>query len=188
MATPSTTNQNFQGAEEHIKRVQWRVKVDGTVYGPYPRTRLIDFLKEGRISAHTQLSCGTDTNYYRADEHPNIRWNFDSTVQNVSRAEETNTDATGVSNYFITGNLTSNTSAFEDVLKRIGKYTQVGDNIWVLRSSITLPQLRNRLSAVLDKDESFAAVNATEGRVAWFNLGQENDSAIRNVWDADLEA
>jgi hypothetical protein len=181
--SPST---NMQGAEDQIKRVQWRVKVDGTVYGPYPRTRLIEFLREGRISAHTELSCGADTQYHRADAHPNLRWNFDNTVENVSRAEESGSDASGVCNFSVTAHLLSNTAAFENVLNRVGKFSRAGQSVWVLRSTITLPQLRNRLSAVLGKDENFTLVNATEGRIAWFNLGIEHDTAIRSVWDANL--
>lgn len=185
----SRSSSNDASSGEQIKRVQWRVKVDGTVYGPYPRTRLIDFLREGRISAHTLLACGTDSEYYRADEHPNIRWNFDTTVNNVARAEEaTNADAAPVCNYFICGQLLSNTNAFELVLNRAGKFARAGSNMWVLRSRITLPQLRNRLSSVLSKDEQFAIINATQGRLAWFNLGAEPDVAIRHVWDSDLDS
>jgi hypothetical protein len=41
--------------------VKWRIKIADKEYGPYPRTRLIDFLKEGRVQAGTFIACGTDT-------------------------------------------------------------------------------------------------------------------------------
>ncbi len=174
---------------EQVKRVQWRVQVDGTVYGPYPRARLIDFLREGRVAANTLLACGADDEFYRADEHPNIRWNFSGNTENTSRSEETpeNEQAPTVCNYFISGRVLTDLHLFEQVLNQAGKFTRAGSDMWVLRSNITLPQLRNKLSAVLGKDEQFVIVNATKGRLAWFNLGVEPDIAIRSVWDADLE-
>ncbi|MFC7291696.1 hypothetical protein [Hirschia litorea] len=175
---------------DQIKRVQWRVQVDGTVYGPYPRSRLIDFLREGRVSASTMLACGSDNAFYRADEHPNIRWNFHGNTENTSRANEANAndaEAPQLCNYFISGKLVSEHYNFELVLNRAGKFARAGSNMWVLRSRITLPQLRNQLSAVMGKDDQFVIVNASKGRLAWFNLGAEPDIAVRGVWDSELE-
>ena len=47
--------------------VKWRIKVGDKEYGPYPRSRLIDFLKEGRVVASTLLCCGADIEFVRAD-------------------------------------------------------------------------------------------------------------------------
>lgn len=188
---PNSINASINhNSGEEIKRVQWRVQVDGTVYGPYPRSRLIDFLREGRVNAHTMLACGSDTDFHRADEHPNIRWNFAGNTENTSRADEENSNADQapeVCNYFISGRVLTDQHVFEQELSKAGKFARAGSDMWVLRSAVTLPQIRNKLSAVLGKDEQFVIVNATKGRLAWFNLGAEPDVAVRSVWDADLD-
>ena len=170
-------------------RVQWRVMVKDKVYGPYPRAKLLDFLQEGRVAAHTKIACGSDEEFYRADEHPNLRWDFPlssdgdvdeaSSTENQSRAE--------VSNFFVSGRLLTSHAEFERVLHQCGKFARAGSEMWVLRSRIPLPQLRNRLSIALKKDEQFVIVNASKGRLAWFNLGAEHDVAVRSVWNADID-
>lgn len=171
-----------------VSRVQWRVKVNDRVYGPYPRAKLIEFLQEGRVVAHTMLSCGADTDFHRADEHPNLRWKFKKVPRgfyekHLDEGEEVHP----VCNYVVCARLLASTQDFEQALNQSGKFARAGSNMWVLRSSVTLPQLRNRLSVALRKDEQFMLVNATKGRVAWFNLGAEADVAVRSVWDADLK-
>ncbi|ACT58347.1 hypothetical protein [Hirschia baltica] len=186
----ATNQQKDVNNGDQIKRVQWRVQVDGTIYGPYPRARLIDFLREGRVNAHTLLACGEDDVFFRADEHPNIRWNFSGNTENTARIASENKDedqAPTVCNYFISGRILTNLHHFEQVLNAAGKFARAGNDMWVLRSNITLPQLRNKLSAVMGKDEQFVIVNATKGRLAWFNLGVEPDIAVRSVWDSDLD-
>jgi len=166
------------------QRVQWRVRVDGNVYGPYPRSRLLEFLEEGRIAGHTQLACGADEDFYRADEHPNLRWRFDGEPSHNAAEDDR---AHPVCNYFISARILASTQDFEHVLNRAGQFSRAGANNWVLRSRTPLPQLRNQLSVALKKDEQFVIVNATKGRLAWFNLGAETDIAIRSVWNADLK-
>lgn len=187
----TSSQQSTSQSSDQIKRVQWRVQVDGTVYGPYPRTRLIEFLREGRVNAHTFLACGSDQEFYRADEHPNIRWNFNGNTENVARApsEQSDTDpqAPEVCNYFISGRILTDLHVFEQALNQAGKFARAGSDMWVLRSKISLPQLRNKLSAVMGKDEQFVIANASTGRLAWFNIGAEPDVAVRSVWDCDLE-
>ena len=69
-------DEGMHTAPPPFEGVKWRIKIGDKEYGPYPRTRLIDFLKEGRVQAGTFIACGTDTDYHRADHHPNLRWDF----------------------------------------------------------------------------------------------------------------
>jgi len=56
-----------QTAPPPFESVKWRIKIADKEYGPYPRSRLIDFLKEGRVQAGTFIACGTDVDFHRAD-------------------------------------------------------------------------------------------------------------------------
>ncbi len=171
-----------------IPRVHWRVRVGDKVYGPYPRAKLLEFLQEGRVAAHTMLSCGADDIFHRAEDHPNLRWDFTQKARGFHEKRlDAGEDAPSVCNYFVCARLLMGHEPFERALNQAGKFARAGSGMWVLRSNVTLPQLRNKLSVTLRKDEQFVVVNATKGRLAWFNLGAEHDVAVRSVWNADLK-
>jgi hypothetical protein len=167
--------------------VKWRVKIADREYGPYARTRLIDFLKEGRVTASTQLSCGTDTYFMRADQHPNLRWDFKAPRKRKfgdPKLDPGETEAP-VCNYLIAARLTGLNERFEKALRDAGKMNRCAGDIWVLRSRHTIQQIRNQLTATMKPHESFVIVNATKDRLAWYNIGVEADIAVRGVWDSD---
>ncbi|HVY87547.1 MAG TPA: hypothetical protein VG942_01670 [Hyphomonadaceae bacterium] len=167
--------------------VKWRIKVGEKEYGPYPRSRLIDFLKEGRVQAGTFIACGTDIDYHRADHHPNLRWDFKAPRKRKfgdPRLEPGETEVP-VCNYFIAGRLMAGNERFERVLRDAGKMTRVAGDMWVLRSKQTVQQLRNQLTIIMKPHEHFVIVNATKDRLAWFNIGVEQDISVRGVWDSD---
>ncbi|MEM8921508.1 MAG: hypothetical protein AAGB25_09055, partial [Pseudomonadota bacterium] len=128
-----------------------------------------------------------DDEFMRADQHPNLRWDFSARAArgfNKPKLEDGETEVP-VSNFFICCRLLAGSQDFEDVLHETGRFARAGGDMWVLRADVTLPQLRNRLSKVMRKDEQMIIVNATKNRIAWFNLGPENDIAVRSVWDID---
>jgi hypothetical protein len=167
--------------------VKWKVRVGDQEYGPYPRTRIIQFLKEGRIKAHTLLCCGSDKDFIAAEKHPNLRWDFSGPRKRrfgEPKLEPGETEPP-ICNYFIAGRLVSSSDAFERALRSVGKFTLVAGDMWVLRSRMTVQQIRNRLAAAAKPHEQFVIVNATRDRLAWCNLGLEQDIALRDVWDAE---
>lgn len=170
-----------------IASVKWRIKVGEAEYGPYPRSRLIDFLKEGRVVAGTMLCCGADTEFVRADKHPNLRWDFSPARKRKFGDPKLDPGETEVPvcNYFIAARLMSSNEAFEKQLREAGKMTRAAGDMWVLRSRLTVQQIRNKLTSVMKPHEHFVIVNASKDRLAWFNLGVENDVAVRGVWDSD---
>jgi hypothetical protein len=167
--------------------VKWRIKVGDKEYGPYPRTRLIDFLKEGRVGPATLLCCGTDTEFVRADRHVNLRWDF-SPARKRKFGEvklEPGETEVPICNYVVAARLLSTNGGFERALMESGKMARCAGDIWVLRSKLTVQQLRHKLSMIMHKDEQVVIVNASKDRLAWFNLGPESDIAVRDVWDSD---
>ncbi len=167
--------------------VKWRVKIGDTEYGPYPRSRLIDFLKEGRVTAGTFIACGADTDYHRADHHPNLRWDFKAPRKRKFGEPklEPGESEVPVCNYFISARLLAGNERFERVLREAGKMSRAAGDMWVLRSRLTVQQLRNQLTIIMKPHEHFIIVNASKDRLAWFNIGVENDIAVRSVWDSD---
>lgn len=170
--------------------VKWRVRIGDKDYGPYPRTRLMDFLKEGRVTASTLLACGQDTVFLRADQHPQLRWDFRAPRKRrfgEPRLEPGETEAP-VCNYFIAARLLASHDGFERVLKGAGRYTRAAGDMWVLRSRQSIQQIRNQLVIAMKPHEHFVIVNATKDRLAWYSLGVENDIGVRGVWDSDEES
>jgi hypothetical protein len=167
--------------------VKWRVKINDKEYGPYSRSRLIDFLKEGRVTASTFLCCGNDTDYHRADHHPNLRWDFKGPRKRKFGDPKLapGESVVPVSNYFIAARLVAGNDRFEKVLREAGKMTRASGDMWVLRSRLTVQQLRNQLTMIMRPHEHFIIVNASKDRLAWFNIGVENDVNVRDVWDSD---
>ena len=167
--------------------VKWRVKVGDAEYGPYPRSRLIDFLKEGRVTASTFLCCGNDTDFHRADHHPNLRWDFKAPRKRKFGEPKLDAGETEVPvcNYFIAARLMAGNDRFERVLRDAGKMKLCAGDMWVLRSKQTVQQLRNQLALVMKPNELFFIVNASKDRLAWFNIGVEPDISVRGVWDSD---
>jgi hypothetical protein len=167
--------------------VKWRVMIGDTAYGPYPRSRLIDFLKEGRVVASTMLACGADIEFKRADQHPNLRWDFKAPRKRKFGDPKLDPGETEVPvcNYFIAARLMAGNERFERVLRDAGKMTRAAGDMWVLRSRLTVQQLRNQLTLVMKPHEHFIIVNASKDRLAWFNIGVEQDIGVRGVWDSD---
>jgi hypothetical protein len=167
--------------------VRWRVKIGDVEYGPYPRSRLLDFLREGRVTASTFLCCGADADYHRADHHPNLRWDFKAPRKRKfgdPKLEAGETEVP-VCNYFIAARLLAGNERFEKVLRDAGKMSRAAGDMWVLRSKQTVQQLRNQLTMIMKPHEHFIIVNASKDRLAWFNIGVEADIRVRSVWDTD---
>ena len=167
--------------------VKWRVKVGEKEYGPYPRSRLIEFLKEGRVGAHTLLCCGADKTFVRADQHKQLRWDFNAPRKRKfgePKLEPGETEAP-VCNYFVAGRLVSDGARFERMLQECGRVAKISGDMWVLRSRNTVHQIRHRLASILKGHDQFVIVNATRDRLAWYNIGVEADINLRDVWDSD---
>jgi hypothetical protein len=185
--SPDDEDGAYKAPPPPFEGVKWRVKIGDAEYGPYPRSRLIDFLKEGRVTASTFLCCGNDADYHRADCHPNLRWNFKAQRKRKFGDPKLDPGETEVPvcNYFIAARLVAGNERIERVLRDAGKMTRAAGDMWVLRSKQTVQQLRNQLAPVMRPHEYFIIVNASKDRLAWFNIGVESDIGVRGVWDSD---
>jgi hypothetical protein len=168
--------------------VKWRVRIGEREYGPYPRTRLIQFLREGRIKAHTLLCCGSDAEFIPAERHPNLRWSFAPPRRRrfgEAGAAEAGDAEPPVCNYFIAGRFSGSLDRFEAALQTLGKSARAADGMWVLRSRSSVQHIRTRLAAEVPAGDQFVIINATRDRLAWHNVPADRDLAMRDVWDAE---
>ena len=73
-------------------------------------------------------------------------------------------------------------ASFEAAMGHLGQCVRISDGAWLLRAGLTATTLRNELSHLLDRDDRLMVVDATHDRTAWFNLGQDTDQQIRDLW------
>lgn len=157
----------------------WFVKVDGRVYGPYTAAQMRAYVGEGRVAAHSLVSIEREVGWKPAADVEILRGWLDE----ARGARKIETPAGQLANFIIIAQ-TSETSAgpFEAAMSHLGECVKINDGAWLLRAGLNATTLRNELSHLLDRDDRLMVVDASHDRTAWFNLGQETDQKIRDLW------
>jgi len=74
---------------------------------------------------------------------------------------------------------------FLQALQHEGVAQRIGDSVWLLKSGVSVEQLRNRLSQTLTRDDRFFLLDSFKNETAWFNIGSDMDVRIRELWDME---
>lgn len=74
---------------------------------------------------------------------------------------------------------------FLKALQDFGVAQRIGDTVWLLRSASTVEQLRNALSQTLTRQDRLFILDSGANKTAWFNIGADLDSRIRELWNVD---
>jgi len=158
----------------------WFIKVDGRVYGPYTQAQMRAFIQEGRVAAHSLVSIERDGGWKPAVEIEILR----SWLDQARGAANDRVDAKGqAANFIIVADIRSETvQAFQAALSHFGDETSILEGVWLLRTASTAATLRNELSHLLDINDRLFVVDASQDKSAWFNLGDDVDQKIRNLW------
>lgn len=157
----------------------WFVKVDGRVYGPYTAAQMRAYVGEGRVAAHSLVSIEREEGWKPAADIELLRGWLDE----ARGAQKPATPAGQLANFIVIAQMTESTAApFEAAMGHLGECAKVAHGVWVLRAGLNATTLRNELSHLLDRDDRLMVVDATHDRTAWFNLGQETDQKIRDLW------
>lgn len=70
----------------------------------------------------------------------------------------------------------------EEHIMSLGRAVRVLPGVWLLNATMTSGAIRNQLMKYFGTNDTFCIVDATRDKLAWFNLGPEVDSQIRQVW------
>ena len=68
-------------------------------------------------------------------------------------------------------------------LQSQGTAQRIGDSLWLLQSASSVEQLRNILSQTLTGDDRLFLLDSFANKTAWFNIGTNMDTRIRELWD-----
>jgi hypothetical protein len=70
----------------------------------------------------------------------------------------------------------------EEDIMNMGRSVKILPGIWLLNGPYTAGSIRNQLLHHFGTLDSFFIIDASRDKLAWFNLGPEVDSQIRQVW------
>lgn len=76
-----------------------------------------------------------------------------------------------------------NGMGFLQALQSQGIAQRIGDSAWLLKSQVSVEQLRNTLSQTMTGDDRLFLLDSFANKTAWFNIGTNMDARIRDLWD-----
>ncbi len=69
-----------------------------------------------------------------------------------------------------------------EAIKGLGDWAKVHKSFWYVNSNLTAGQARDRVWAVMDKNDTVYVVDATNNIAAWNNLSDEVSDFIKDKW------
>jgi hypothetical protein len=163
---------------------EWWIQVRASAYGPYTSAQVRQFIAEGRVRPATQVARDRAGPWSEARKTAEFA---DALTAQTRPAEAPHAAAVG--NLFVCAEIHSGAwNAFMAALERMGRVAELAPGFWLVRSPFSSGVLRNTLSQTLERGDRFVVIDATRDRLAWFNMGPGVDVAIREVWNAPLEA
>jgi hypothetical protein len=69
-----------------------------------------------------------------------------------------------------------------DEIKSLGSWANVQKSHWYVSSNLTAIEARDRVSSVMDNNDSLVVIDASNDSVAWNNLYIEISDHIENSW------
>ncbi|MEJ0059721.1 MAG: DUF4339 domain-containing protein [Terricaulis sp.] len=165
----------------------WWVQVRGQAYGPYTLDQLARFVEEGRVRPATRISDSPSTGWIEARRVDALMAPLRAAAPNEQPANEG--QAAEAANVFVHAEILSGAwGAFMAALESMGVIADLAPGLWLIRTRFGAGVIRNTLSQTLERGDRFVVIDATRDRLAWFNLGPENDVHIREVWNGPLRA
>jgi len=164
---------------------RWYIQAAGKVWGPYPESRVAEFVGEGRVAPDTLMGSRPEGPFAPAAHQYQLCGLFGAAVQPLAEAVEPlgGRVAAEAKSLMVWASLGSQrTERFEALLGVYGPFLKVQPGLWLVRARIGAAGLRNALTRRLDAGDRLMVVEAELTEAAWFNLDGETDRALRQLW------
>lgn len=163
-----------------LDRPVWYVHVEDEIYGPYSERQMLDFVDDGRVTPDSRVSAGEGGELVRADELSLFRRSFGLDEDEVA--------AKGfAANFLISAKLApASRELFLSELDTAGVFSEVFRDTFLVRSRMSVVDLRISLERAIAPSEQLIIVDATRNRLAWSNCGVETDAMIRGIWNTEI--
>lgn len=159
---------------------RWYVKLSGEVYGPYPITKLKSMKDQSLIGPDSKVCSTSSGTWVSAISDDKVRYIF---AANQSSVHNPNEIDPSFRKFFVFGQIQSGVNnEFENVMSRLGEWTQIMPNCWALRSPQPLAFIRNQITPILGVNDSILITDSTSGRSISHNLGLEAEVKLKNLW------
>ncbi|MEO1039240.1 MAG: DUF4339 domain-containing protein [Pseudomonadota bacterium] len=162
--------------------MSWYVKVDGRVYGPYTAAQMRAFVTEGRVATHSMVSETRDDGWREASHIAQFKAWLDEARQSPNDKGGDKPQRRSANFVIIAEVDDEHRAGFEAALADFGDAEGITSGVWLLRGAASAADLRNELSHLLGREDKLLVVDASRDRTAWFNLGQDADQRIRELW------
>jgi len=181
---------------------QWYIQVEQQSYGPFDDQTLWAFMCEGRVNAQSLISQYPNTAYRPVSANPGLmNWiaqvplntaqneqmqnpqvqNVQPQVQHAAAAQQSPQTA-----FMIMAEIRSGRGMeFLQTLQNLGDVERIGDTVWLLQASASSEDIRNVLCQPLDGDDRLFVMDSFANETAWFNLGAQMDSRVRELWNVN---
>lgn len=180
------------------------VRVADSIYGPFSVDAIEAFVQEGRVGARSLVAPTPEGPFepLRArvefsDLFPHLIRQPLSTDDRQAPAaasapvlarRHANAQDKPLNNVVIFIDLqTTSPNDLQQRFRALGRAVHLFGSVFILRTALSAAQLRQSISQILGSRDCFFLVDATNERLAWFNLGPEVDSHIRMVWSQPIE-
>jgi hypothetical protein len=167
----------------------WFVQAAGKVWGPYPETRIEAFVAEGRVAAETLLASAAEGPFHPAARQARLHRLFgdvEPAMDGTGFGAAAPAYAPGPARALMVwvGLKSQRAERFEQLIAAHGPFVRIGADLWLVRTRMAPPALRNALSRRLEATDTLMVMEAPLDQVAWFNLDGDTDRTLRQIWSA----
>ena len=160
----------------------WWVEAAGRRYGPFPATRMIDFVTEGRIVADTRV-CRAGEDWRKAEHVPFLARVLADVLPTLTMRMDS--PAPPGTAFVVWAKL----SGFVDLdflaaLTALGPVVEIEPGMWIVRTAKPAAEARKRLSASLSMVDKFFIAPVSNRLVGWRNLGPTTEARLRDLFRA----
>ena len=169
----------------------WFVQAAGRVWGPYPDARIEDFVGEGRVAADTLMATSAEGPFHPAARQARLHRLFGDAAPAPGAPapveavpDRAGAHALGPARALMVwaGLKSQRPERFEQAVAAHGPFVRVGADLWLVRTRLSPPGLRNALTRRLDAADALMVVEAPLDQAAWFNLDGDADRTLRQLW------
>lgn len=184
-----TTQANANAAANR----QWYIQVEQQSYGPFDDQTLWAFMCEGRVNAQSLISQYPNTAFRLVSADPglmnwiaqvplNAQQNYQA--QHVQTQGPSHNPQAALTAFMIMAEIRSGQAMeFLQTLQSLGDVERIGDTVWLLQARASSEDIRNMLCQPLSSDDRLFVMDSFANETAWFNLGTQMDSRIRELWN-----
>lgn len=169
---------------------QWFIQVDGQAYGPFTDEILWSFMTEGRVTAQSQVSQNPQMGYRTVAADPGLMsWLSQVPQKQAETPAPVAAPRPPLTVFMVMAEIRSGRGMdFLRGLQSLGQVQRVGDTNWVLRAEAKASDVRDVLSQPLGADDRLFILDSFANETAWFNIGADMDSQIRDIWNLQKQS